>query len=149
MDKKLILDRLEMLTTLCEETETKFIPNNHLFNQHMISTQEMIRQIRELQTGRQNIDNDSERDLLINVMKESNKIWRIRNKVKKGEWDGAEHTVMIEEIEDYLVRGQKINAIKCYRTEMKTRFDEQVGLRESKDYIDEVHKDMKRRGMCK
>jgi ribosomal protein L7/L12 len=56
---------------------------------------------------------------------------------------------MIEEIEDYLVRGQKINAIKCYRTEMKTRFDEQVGLRESKDYIDEVHKDMKRRGMCK
>ena len=38
MDKKLILDRLEMLTTLCEETETKFIPNNHLFNQHMIYT---------------------------------------------------------------------------------------------------------------
>ena len=57
-------------------------------------------------------------------MKESNKIWRILNKVRKGEWDGAEHTVMIEEIEDYLVRGQKINAIKCYRTEMKTRFDE-------------------------
>ena len=106
-------------------------------------------QIRELQTGRQNIDNDSERDLLINVMKESNKIWRIRNKVKKGEWDGAEHTEMREEIEDYLPRSQKINAIKYYREEMKTRFDEQVGLRDSKDYIDEVHKDMKRRGICK
>jgi ribosomal protein L7/L12 len=147
MDKKLILDRLEMLTTLCEETESELIPNNYLFNQHLITAQEMIRQVRELQID--TLLPDSERDLLINIMKESNKIWRIRNKVRKGEWDGAEQIEMIEEIEDYLAQGQKINAIKCYRTEMKKRFDEEVGLRESKDYIDEVHKDMKRRGICK
>ena len=149
MDKKLILDRLEMLTTLCEETESELIPNKYLFNQHTISVQEMIRQVKELHTGRQTIHNDNERDLLINVMKESNKIWRIRNKVRKGEWDGAEHTEMMEEIEDYLARSQKINAIKYYREEMKTRFDEQVGLRESKDFVDSIDNDLKRRGIVR
>jgi ribosomal protein L7/L12 len=149
MNSKFILDRLEMLTNLCDETESKLIPNNYLFNQHTIHVQEMIRQVNELHTGRQTIHVDNERDLLINIMKESNKIWRIRNKIKKGEWDGAEHTEMMEKIEDYLAQGSKINAIKYYREEMKTRFNDQVGLRESKDYIDEVYKDMKRRSICK
>ena len=134
MDKKLILDRLEMLTTLCEETESKLIPNNYLFNQHLITAQEMIRQVRELQID--TLLPDSERDLLINIMKESNKIWRIRNKIKNGEWDGAEHTEMMEEIEDYLAQGSKINAIKYYREWMNDNTGKGCSLREAKDKID-------------
>ena len=84
---------------------------------------------------------------MINVMRESNKIWRLRNKVKNGEWDDLTRIEMEEEIEDYLAQGQKINAIKYYRSEMKDRFDEEVSLREAKDYVDQIHHDMKRRGV--
>ena len=54
---------------------------------------------------------------------------------------------MTEQIEDYIAQNQKINAIKYYRSEMKDRFDEEVGLREAKDYVDQIHHDMKRRGV--
>ena len=48
----------------------------------------------------------------------------------------TEQVEMLDEIEDYLAQGQKINAIKYYRDEMKVRFDEQVSLRESKDFVE-------------
>jgi ribosomal protein L7/L12 len=80
-------------------------------------------------------------------MRRSNKIWRVRNKVKNGEWDDLSYIEMTEQIEDYIAQNQKINAIKYYRSEMKDRFDEEVGLREAKDYVDQIHHDMKRRGV--
>ena len=148
MNKSVILDRLEMLIKLCEETEPD-IPysDTQLFTEHSISAQEMMKSVRDLHTGQQNIDDDSERKLLINIMRQSNKIWRTRNKVKNGEWDDLSRAVIEEEIEDYLAQGQQINAIKYYRSEMKDRFDEEISLREAKDYIDQIHHDMKRRGI--
>ena len=147
MDKSVILDRLEMLVKLCEETEPDLPSDTQLFSEHSISVHEMMKEIRDLHTGKQTIDPDSERDLMINVMRESNKIWRLRNKVKNGEWDDLSRAVIEEEIEDFLADGQKINAIKYYRSEMKDRFDEEISLREAKDYIDQIHHDMKRRGV--
>jgi len=143
--KPVILDKLEMLVKLCSETEPDIPSDKQLFTEHSISVQEMVNEVRDLHTGKQNIDPDSERKLLINVMKESNRIWRLRNKVKNGEWDSLSQLEMDEEIEDYLAQNQKINAIKYYRAEMKDRFDEEVSLREAKDYIDQLHNDMKRR----
>jgi ribosomal protein L7/L12 len=134
-----------MLVKLCSETEPDIPSDKQLFTEHSISVQEMVNEVRDLHTGKQNIDPDSERKLLINVMKESNRIWRLRNKVKNGEWDSLSQLEMDEEIEDYLAQNQKINAIKYYRAEMKDRFDEEVSLREAKDYIDQLHNDMKRR----
>ena len=93
------------------------------------------------------IDDDSERKLLINIMRQSNKIWRTRNKVKNGEWDDLTRIEIEEEIEDYLADGQKINAIKYYRSEMKDKYDIEMGLREAKDYIENIHDDMRRRGV--
>jgi ribosomal protein L7/L12 len=90
---------------------------------------------------------DSERKLLINIMRRSNKIWRVRNKVKNGEWDDLTRIEIEEDIEDYLAQNQKINAIKYYRSEMKDRFDVEVSLRDAKEYIDQIHHDMRRRGM--
>ena len=147
MNKSVILDRLEMLVKLCEETEPDLPSDTQLFSEHSISVHEMMKEIRDLHTGKQTIDPDSERDLMINVMRESNKIWRLRNKVKNGEWDDLSRAVIEEEIEDYLAQGQQINAIKYYRSEMKDRFDEEISLREAKDYIDQIHHDMKRRGI--
>ena len=147
MDKSVILERLELLVKLCSETEPDIPNDKQLFSEHSISVQEMMKEVRDLHIGKQTIDSDSERKLLINIMRQSNKIWRVRNKVKNGEWDDLSYIEMTEQIEDYIAQNQKINAIKYYRSEMKDRFDEEVGLREAKDYVDQIHHDMKRRGV--
>ena len=149
MDKALILDRLEMLVSLCEKTEPDVPSERHLFTEHSISVNTMIREIRELTRGIKTIDPDSERDLIINVMRESNKIWRLRNKVKNGDFDDLANLEMNETIEDFVAQGAKINAIKYYRQEMQDQFKETVTLREAKDYVDSIHNDMKRRGMSR
>ena len=149
MDKALILDRLELLVSLCEKTEPDVPSERYLFTEHSISVNSMIGEVRELTTGMKTIDPDSERDLIINVMRESNKIWRLRNKVKNGEFDGLAMQELDEAIEEFLVQGQKISAIKHYRQEMQDQFKEQVSLREAKDYVDAIHNDMKRRGMSR
>jgi len=149
MDKSVILDRLDMLIKLCGETEPDLPNDKQLFSEHSISVYEMMKEIRDLTTGTKTIDPDSERDLIINVMRESNKIWRLRNKVKNGEFDGLAMQELDETIEEFLVQGQKISAIKHYRQEMQDQFKEQVSLREAKDYVDAIHGDMKRRGMSR
>jgi ribosomal protein L7/L12 len=149
MDKSIILDRLELLVSLCEKTEPDVPSERHLFTEHSISVNTMISEIRDLTKGIKTIDPDSERDLIINVMRESNKIWRLRNKVKNGEFDGLAMQELDEAIEEFLVQGQKISAIKHYRQEMQDQFKEQVSLREAKDYVDAIHNDMKRRGMSR
>lgn len=149
MDKALILDRLEMLVSLCEETEPDVPTERHLFTEHSISVNTMIMEVRELTTGMKSVDPDSERDLIIKVMRESNKIWRLRNKVKNGDFDDLAICELNETIEDFLAQGQKINAIKHYRQEMHDQFKEQVSLREAKDYVDAIHDDMKKRGMSR
>ena len=147
MDKSIILDRLKMLIKLCEETEPDIPSDTQLFTEHSISVQGMMKSVRDLHTGKQTIDPDSERNLMITIMRESNKIWKLRNKVKNGEWDDLSGAVIDKEIEDYLVEGQKINAIKYYRSEMKERFDKVVSLRVAKDYVDMIQEDMRRRGI--
>ena len=149
MDKALILDRLELLVSLCEKTEPDVPSERYLFTEHSISVHSMIKEIRDLTRGIKTIDPDSERDLIINVMRESNKIWRLRNKVKNGEFDGLAMQELDEAIEEFLVQGQKISAIKHYRQEMQDQFKEQVSLRDAKDYVDTIHADMKRRGMSR
>ena len=149
MDKALILDRLEMLVSLCEKTEPDVPTERHLFTEHSIFVQSMIKDIRDLTRGITAIDPDSQRDLLINVMRDSNKIWRLRNKVKNGEFDDLAICELNETIEDYVAQGAKIQAIKHYRQEMHDQFKEQVSLREAKDYVDAIHDDMKKRGMSR
>ena len=147
MNKSTILERLNMLVKLCEKTEPDIPSDTQLFTEHSISVQGMVKSVRDLHTGKQTIDPDSERNLMITIMRESNKIWKLRNKVKNGEWDDLSGAMIDEEIEDYLVEGQKINAIKYYRSEMKERFDKVVSLRVAKDYVDMIQEDMRRRGI--
>ena len=149
MDKSNILDRLEMLANLCEETEPVVPNDKQLFSNHLIEVQNMITLVTDMESGEVNFESGTEREQITEVMRSSNKIWRFRNKIKNGELDTTEHAEMIDEIEDYLAQGQKINAIKYYREEMQHRFDERVSLRESKDFVDSIDNDLKRRGIVR
>jgi len=149
MDESVILDRLDMLVKLCTETEPeRWTPGDgSLFSTQYITAMEMLKKVRDWHAGRNIQDPDSEREELISMMKCANRIWKIRNKIKNGEWDAIEEIEMIEQVEDYIAQGQKINAIKYYRQEMNDQFSEQVSLREAKEYIDNIAADMKLRGI--
>ena len=155
MDKTYILNKLEMLVKLCEETEYEYEPemrtsgDGSLFSTQFITANEMFKTVREWHTGRQVQDPDSEREELISMMECANKIWKTRNKIKNGEWDDLSHIEMNDTIEDYIAQGQKINAIKYYRQEMSDQFSEEVSLREAKEHIDKIADDMRLRGIIK
>ena len=149
MNKTIILEKLEMLVKLCEKTEPDVPSERQLFSDHIITTMEMLKKVRDWHVGSNIQDPDSEREELISMMKCANRIWKIRNKVKSGEWDDLSHIEMNDTIEDYIAQSQKINAIKYYRQEMSDQFSEQVTLREAKEYIDKVADDMRLRGIIK
>ena len=145
MNKELIIDRLNLLIELCEKTEPE-IPKTatelvDLFSGHLISAKEIYDRV---STG----VSDSENELPA-MMKQANKIWRIRNKIKNGELDDLQHAVMVDEIEDFIKQRQKINAIKHYRYTMDKVFNEKVGLRDAKTFVDDLQADMVSRGILK
>ena len=128
-----------MLVKLCEETEPDNPPEKYLFSGQLVAAKEMYDRI---ETGVSVSENE-----LPQLMRQANKIWRIRNKVKNGDWDDLSYIEMTEQIEDFIAMGQKINAIKYYRQEMSDKLSEQVTLREAKEHIDGIASDMKSRGM--
>ena len=151
MNKNLILYRLEMLIKLCDETEPKrWTPGDgSLFSTQFVTANEMVMKVRELHLGKKILDPDTEREELISIMKCANRIWKIRNKIKNGELDDKHQINMNDTIEDYIARGEKINAIKYYRQEMDENYNVKVSLREAKEYIDNTAEDMRRRGIIK
>ena len=151
MNKNLILYRLEMLVKLCDNTEPKkWTPGDgSLFSTQFVTANEMVMKVRELHLGKKILDPDTEREELISIMKCANRIWKIRNKIKNGEFDDLSYLEMNDMIEDYIARGEKINAIKYYRQEMDENYDFKVSLREAKEYIDNTAEDMRRRGIIK
>lgn len=138
MNKDLIIERLEMLSILIDETQPDIPNDTELFHHHAIDILEEIQHIKDISDGSFNIDQDSERMSKIRIMKKANRYWRIRNKVKNGEFKDFDLLEVEEQIHEYLDEGSKINAIKYYREEMKVRFGERVSLRKSKDIIDAI-----------
>ena len=156
MKTKDIEQKLKLLVKLCTETEPtlddiKSIREDaetvtgavdELFTEDMIQARQIYNQVR-----------DGEYDGSVEVtgiMREANKIWKMRNKWDKDGINGnLEEIEMIEAIEDFIAQGQKINAIKLYRTDMQRIFSQDVTLREAKDYIDKLGVDLKRRGIIK
>ena len=143
MDKKNILARLEMLVELCEKTEPEIPSDTYLFSGQLLAAQEMVKRVTDAPLG-------ADKNEQIEIMREANKIWKMRNKWDEDGINGnLEEIEMIEAIEDFVAQGQKINAIKLYRTDMQRIFSQNVTLREAKDYIDQIGVDMKRRGIIK
>ena len=138
MNNAQILERLESLETLIDKTEPDIPNEKDLFSMHSIETQENIDWMRSIVTGNSNHDQDSTRIKIIQIMKDSNRIWGIRNKIHNGEWDDLQMLEVEDTIKDLLSQNQKINAIKYYRNYMKEELKVDMGLRQAKDTIDAI-----------
>ena len=138
MDNAKIIERLESLETLIDKTEPDIPNEKDLFSMHSIQTQENIEWMRSIVTGNSNHDQDSTRIKIIQIMKDSNRIWGIRNKIHNGEWDDLEMLEVEDTIKDLLSQHQKINAIKYYRIYMNEQLNVDMGLRQAKDTIDAI-----------
>ena len=132
-----------MLVELCERTEPKVPSDVYLFSGQLIAAQEMVKRVTEEPFG-------ADKNEQMDIMRDANKIWKMRNKWDKEGIDGnIEEIEMVEAIEDFVAQSQKINAIKLYRTDMERIFGQRISLREAKDYIDQIMVDMKRKGILK
>jgi hypothetical protein len=138
MNNAQILERLESLETLIDKTEPDNPDDKTLFSDHTITTQENIEWMRNIVTGKTNHDPDTTRTNIIQIMKDSNRIWGIRNKIHSGEWDDLQMLEVEDTIKDLLSQNQKINAIKYYRNYMKEELKVDMGLRQAKDTIDAI-----------
>ena len=138
MDNARIIERLESLETLIDKTEPDIPNEKDLFSMHSIETQENIDWMRSIVTGNSNHDQDSTRIKIIQIMKDSNRIWGIRNKIHNGEWDDLQMLEVEDQIKDFLSRNEKINAIKYYRQFMLDELKVDMGLRQAKDTIDAI-----------
>jgi len=135
VDKEHILEKLYSLVQLCQKTDipsTKKV-SEKLFNGYMLSAQQMF----DLTEQEYGLNDHFE---LSNMMRQANKLWKIMNRIKNGE---KVYKVILEnELEDFIIQGQKINAIKHYRQAMKKQFGKEPTLRASKDYVDSLQADL-------
>ena len=137
-----MLERLNRLVKLCKSTEPDNPDNNWLFTPHVIDVHEIYNRV--------DVSYDSlNAEERVEIMKMANKIWKIRRKIWNGEWDDVTASTLHDEIEDMIEAGAIIQAIKHYRSEMKTHLDTDVSLREAKDYVDALRDDMRRQGIIK
>ena len=129
MKKDLILERIEQLSTLCEETEPtskELMYMDKLFTQDLIDVDNMYLTVK---------NENYSRDEIIDIMKECNWIWKRRLKIKEIGWD--KYNSIDRMIEESLRGGRKIEAIKTYRRH-KIENDGDCSLKEAKEYIDRL-----------
>jgi hypothetical protein len=138
MDNAQIIERLKSLEALITKTEADNPNDKILFTDHTIQTQENLLWMMNLTANNTNHDPDSSRERIIQIMKDSNRIWGIRNKIHNGEWDDLEMLEVEDTIKDFLSRNEKINAIKYYRSYMKEELRVDMGLRQAKETIDAI-----------
>ena len=149
IEKEYVLEKLYALIGLCQKTDSETLNEKiPLFSGHIVAAQQMFDRTEKEYGFNDHFD-------LSEVMRQANKLWKIRTKVKDGNWDEISELELltqvelelVEDIEDFLAKGQKINAIKHYRTSMKETVGTQPSLRESKNYVDAIHEDLKHRGV--
>lgn len=138
-DKQQILKKLKLLIELCETTDLERPPtDNELFSDHLVIANELFDKV--------NLDLTYP-DRYTGIMKHANKLWRLRNRIAKGENSPIYYLQVLEKIEDFIAEGYKLSAIKYYRQVLKESFDEAIGLKEAKGYVDSISADMRRRGI--
>ena len=153
MDREGILERLDLLVQLCKDTEPDIDNLNnsktdHIFSTHIIDALELYKETKSEYEYNDHFD-------MADIMKKANRIWKLRKKWEEFQKDGKDYNVfneeqaMMEEVEDFIAQGQKINAIKVYRNKMKEIYGTKLGLRECKDYIDSLQVDLNKRGVIK
>ena len=140
--KEWMLDRLSRLIKLCKSTEPDKPDDNSLFTVHNIDAHDMYARV-------DNGYNELHADEMVRMMKDANRIWRIRRKIWNGEWDTDMEAELNDAVQDLLEQNSKIAAIKYYRSTMLNVFKEEVRLRDAKDYVDKIESDLRARGIIK
>jgi hypothetical protein len=140
--KKWMLERLSRLVKLCKSTEPDKPDDSSLFTLHNIDAHSMYSKV------------DHEYNVLdaeetVDIMKSANRIWRIRRKIWNGEFDVDWAAEMQDGIEDLVETGAIIQAIKYYRSMMKQHTGDEPGLKASKDFVDAIRDDMRKKGILK
>ena len=135
-----IIDKLERLVKLCKATEPDIPDDTSLFTPHTIDAHDLLNKVEDY-----NMSNED----LVEIMLQANRIWKIRKKVWNGEWDALPEAQLIYEVEDYIIRGAKINAIKHYKNNSERVFGKSCGLKESKKACDKIEEDLRKRGKLK
>ena len=132
MKKKAVLKKLYTLDVLINKTEPNELPDSHLFSMHTIENQKNIMMIEE---GR-----CSTRDIK-EIMEKSNVIWGMRNRVKNGESYDTQPLQQLEmELHEFIQKGQKINAIKHYRSVMDKQYGIEISLKVAKYTMDALQR---------
>ena len=76
MNKDHVVDRLELLVKLCGETEPDVPDDKTLFTGHYVAAKEMLEKVSN--------DNFRLTDFsMTDIMKQANKLWKMRNKDKR------------------------------------------------------------------
>ena len=120
--KELVQSKLKTLSDLVEKTEPEeeYV---ELFTSGQMDLYSMMVMVDE------EWDRLS-REEIREVMERSNQIWKERKWIESGKVDSLEEAKYRGLIIDYIKRGEKINAIKVYRTNTSS------SLKEAKDYVD-------------
>ena len=140
--KEWMLERLSRLVKLCKSTEPDVPDDCSLFTVHNIDAHSMYSSVDHEYRG-------LHADEMVSIMKDANRIWRIRKMIYNGEWDSVQEAELYDGIQDLLEQKAKIAAIKYYRNTMLNVFKEEVKLRDAKDYVDKIESDLKDRGIIK
>ena len=140
--KEWVVEKLNRLVKLSRATEPDQPDDTSLFTPHTIDAYDLLDRVEK------GYDSMSSSDL-VEIMLQANRIWKIRKKVWNGEWDALPEAQLIYEVEDYIIRGAKINAIKHYKNNSERVFGKPYGLKESKQAIDNMEEDLRKRGKLK
>jgi hypothetical protein len=139
ISKQNLKDKLEKLELLINKTQPDEANKEQLFQDHQINNLENIRYVNTLDI---NIDDD-ERKHLIYIMRTSNRVWKMRNKMLDGDWNLED--IKLDELEGELrnlLPNNKIAAIKHYRNIMNEELGKIVSLRDAKERIDNLSREM-------
>ena len=137
--KEWIVDKLKRLVKLSTATEPDIPDDTYLFTPNTIDAYDLLNEVEK------NYDHMTNSDM-VKIMSEANRIWKIRKKIYNGEWDDLPEAQLIAEVEEFIIKGQKINSIKHYRNNSEQVFGKQFSLKESKDACDKIQEDLIRRG---
>ena len=140
--KEWIKDRLDRLVKLTRATEPDNPDDTNLFTPQNIEAYRLYSLVDE---SYDNLSRGEVQDIMI----KANHIWKIRRKVYNGEWDSLPESTLICEIEDFILQGQKITAIKHYRKQSEIIYGKESSLRDAKNFVDDVEGKMRVEGKIK
>ena len=137
-------DKLEKLALLIDKTQPDEADKEQLFQQHQIDNMDNLRYVENLKNSGYGLTTE-EREHLVYIMRTSNRVWKMRNKMLDGDWnlEDIQLDEMESEIRDHIAAGAKIAAIKHYRQVMNEELGKQVSLRDAKDRVDNLEREMK------